>query len=179
MNPSSAKLIHSYGRYPDGHRLYRDIYFLELPRPMELPDDLKLPTPKFLGFSVWDSKGTSNGEVNLISRRLLDAGCVALSVFGEGCKEFHDIFDQEAIADSSENSDDDESVIMTTWHSDDSFDDALWYGLFTAFASANYYDQCGVTLVLSIGAHGYREDLRRALDDVEGFHDRMVEATPN
>jgi GNAT superfamily N-acetyltransferase len=67
---------------------------------------------------------------------------------------------------------------LTSSHAGESFDDALWYALFTAFPAEAYETTTCTTLIVSIAAPQYAHALHRVLGDPEAFSQRHLAAQP-
>jgi len=68
--------------------------------------------------------------------KLLRQGCVFACAWGRDCEKVHDAIDYAAIeADALAGSDD---VVLTTWHTDESLDETLYFAVFSAWAAASY-----------------------------------------
>ncbi|NNG27504.1 MAG: hypothetical protein HKM87_08255 [Ignavibacteriaceae bacterium] len=59
----------------------------------------------------------------------------------------------------------DDSVIMTTWHQDQTIKEALFYFLFNTAPTEKYYSDCKISLVLTIGDSNESENVRKYLED--------------
>lgn len=46
----------------------------------------------------------------------------------------------------------DETVIMTTWHDDESLEEALWFALNNAIPASAYPESCSVVIAVSMGS---------------------------
>jgi hypothetical protein len=145
----------------------RSVVLYSIDEPSELPSDLVSPSPLFLCFLAWDAAGVADTVARAVARTLLDAGAVYLCTFGSDCERVHDRADDEILRRSTEV--DESTCIPTTWHSDESLDDALWFFLFTASPSEAYAEHCRTALVLSVGDHGYLPAMVAALTDPAGF----------
>ncbi len=69
---------------------------------------------------MWDSEQESVGEISRVAEVLLGSGGVYFCTWGNGCERVHDII--EVDPDPA-----DDSVVMTTWHDDETLDEALWF----------------------------------------------------
>ena len=112
----------------------------------------------FVLFLAWDASGATDEEILAVARILLSKGLAYLVAWGPDCSRVHDIFDFACVEESSDPS---ESVVMTTWHDDESLASALWFFLFntvpdesyetttnTAFAAAVASTECAVSIRL-------------------------------
>ena len=97
----------------------REMYFLSVSELNEIPGDITLSSPNFVCLIVWDSRNATVKDISSIAEPLLDYGCSYICSWGPGSERIHDIIDEidsKRIVDigSSE-----ESVIMTTWHNEE------------------------------------------------------------
>ena len=121
----------------------RELFSLALPDFASMPDSIALPTHHFIAFLAVDAVGVDSAVLAEFSRRLLRCGCVSFCAWGLDCERVHDVFDGECF--------DLEPVIMTTWHTEDSLDEALWFFVSSAFPDDGYCDTSGSNLAISIG----------------------------
>ena len=147
----------------------RDLFSLALPDFQSLPDSVSLPSRHFIAFLAADSTGIDASALSEFSRRLLQAGCTYFCVWGADCERVHDIFDGECV--------DVEPVNMTTWHSKDSLDDALWFFVYSAFPDDGYGDTSRSGLAISIGRPDWDEHIRTRLADLDSFTKAAVDET--
>lgn len=126
-----------------------EVFALAIPSPAMLPSTLTLSSPEFTCLLAWDANEIESAVAIGIMERLLEMGCVYLCCWGQGCERCHDIMD-EVIAgkvDSQGRRQD----IVTTWHAEDSPDEALDFFLDLASPTECKPSQCGSALVLIIG----------------------------
>ena len=139
----------------------RDLLFLQASSPMSLTA-FRAPSRHFVSLLVWDSVEESVETVSRVGEQLLESGCAYLCAWGEGCERVHDIFD-EVFVGSNPNSAGD-SVVMTTWHAQESLAEALWFFLRSAFPDERYEDSCRSSVAIVVGADDERiAAVRRAL----------------
>ena len=113
--------------------------------------------------------GVDGAVLAEFSRRLLRAGCVYFCVWGEDCERVHDVFDGECL--------DIDPVIMTTWHSKESLDEALWFSVFNAFPDDGYWDTTRAELAISIGRPDWDEHIRTRLADLDALTRDVADQT--
>jgi hypothetical protein len=140
-----------------------------LPDFSAMPDSISLPTRHFVALLATDATGVNAAVLAEFSRRLLRAGCVYFCAWGPDCERVHDVFDGECF--------DVEPVIMTTWHAEDSLDEALWYFVSCAFPDDGYRDTTRTALAISIGRPDWHEQIRRRLADLESLARDVVNQT--
>lgn len=59
-----------------------------------------------------------------------------MSAWGIDCIEFHDAVDDADIERGDYDPDNDDSLVMTAWHSDEELVEVLWFGKFAASHAA-------------------------------------------
>lgn len=141
---------------------------LDLDTPDELPRHIDVGSKYFGTFIAWDAREATHDDIAALAKRLIDAGSVSFVCWGPDCERVHDIADE---CDSYRNND---SVIMTTWHRDESLDDAIWYFLNTMFAMAAFEDGFRSSLAIAIGSASWASSIRGALHDPRSFSARAL-----
>jgi len=139
----------------------RELFSLALPDLQSLPDSISLPSRHFIAFLAVDAAGIDAAVLSEFSRKLLRAGCVYFCAWGPDCERVHDTFDQECL--------DVEPHIITTWHSKDSLDDALWFFVFSTFPDDAYSDTSRSGLAISIGRPDWNDHICTRLADLDAF----------
>ena len=66
------------------------------------------------------------------------------------------------------------SVIMTTWHDQESLDEALWFFLNCAFPATDYEDSCRAELVVVIDNENWATQLKARLADQDALNRDVV-----
>ena len=100
-------------------RLFTLIQFDDL---LSMPDCLPDNQRHFVLFLALDATSIPDDLLSKLARNLLRNGLINLLAWGPDCERVHDLFDSQRDFDET-----DETVVMTTWHADDSLKDALWY----------------------------------------------------
>ncbi len=139
----------------------RGIYFISLPDFSSLPDSISLPHRHFVAFVAADARGVDAADLRKFSKKLFHAGSVFFCAWGPNCERVHDTFDEECYEV--------EPVIMTTWHSNNSLDEALWFLVNDARPDDGYADTTGSVLAISIGSPAWDEQICRRLTDIDGL----------
>jgi hypothetical protein len=73
---------------------------------------------------------------------------------------------EEDLVLSTLDEEDDGSVIMTTWHSDDTLLDALWFFVFNSFPDDKYFHACKAGVAISFGNPSWDDQIIRGLKDL-------------
>jgi hypothetical protein len=148
--------------------MQRNLFMLELANPNELPRRLDLGSKYFGTFIAWDARAATTDAIACFIKRLIDEGCVSFVCWGPDCERVHDI------ADDCDPFKRGESLIMTTWHADESLDDAVWYFLNTMFAVPEFESGFGSSLAVSVGSRSWASSIRAALHDPRSFSARIL-----
>ena len=147
----------------------RELFSVALPDFPSMPDSLSLPSRHFIAFLAADASGVDAAVLAEFSRKLLRAGCVYFCAWGADCERVHDVFDGECF--------DVEPVIMTTWHSQDSLDEALWFFVSNAYPDGGYWDTSRSGLAISIGSRDWDEHICKRLADLDSLTRDVVDET--
>jgi hypothetical protein len=96
---------------------------------LKWPESLRLRKKRFRLFIAADSRGSSTDAVSQFVSGALQQGMVYCCLWGPGCERFHDIVD-DVVAEDGRNEcrfvgPGPGDAIMTTWHSDESLEQAL------------------------------------------------------
>jgi hypothetical protein len=158
--------VHHIGRCEVAER---ELFSLALPDFPSMPDSLPLPSRHFIAFLAADAPEVDARVLAEFCRRLLQAGCVYFCAWGADCERVHDVFDGECL--------DVDPVTMTTWHSEDSLDEALWFFLRTAFPDDGYWDTTRSGLAISIGRPDWDAQIRTRLGDIDSLTKDVVDET--
>jgi hypothetical protein len=143
MSPASLELKAAEGP------LDRQLFALEVSASSEVLGATQAVTPHFAVFLAWDATSVATEEISRLATLLHIRGLAYLCAFGPDCERVHDIFDEvELELDGARPSD---SVIMTTWHNDESLEDALWFFVNSSFPDAVYAETCRTGIAVTIG----------------------------
>jgi hypothetical protein len=140
--------------------------------------EISLTTKYLTVLIVCDSDQISVDEISNFAEVLLDEGAVYVCVWGKGCERFHDIIDEieverEVFGKSCWNRN--KGQLMTTWHDDDSLDEALWFLLSCAWPLDDELESCS-TIVITIGNASWEKDIANRLEHMEKFCKEMADA---
>jgi hypothetical protein len=145
----------------------RELFILELSDGAMLPM-IHLSSPRFVCLA-WDAEKTSDKTLALVANWLLDAGAVYLCCWGRDCERVHDAIDD---ADINKNPSC-EPVVMTTWHSKEPLDEAIYFALNIAWPDGEYAEGCGCVLAVCVANHEMAETVRAAFADPRRFSNRL------
>jgi len=153
----------------------RDVYYLRA-RTLGSITGPEFPGRYFTLFIAADFSVFNVDELNNFAKKMLDAGVVYVCTWGNDCERMHDIFDEIIVEREKDKGYG--SCIMTTWHSKDTVDEALWFALNSAFPDDEYTDACRSILVLAVGDEA-GEMVRTRLLDVQKFNRDILNDSSN
>lgn len=118
-----------------------------------------------------DANMISVDIIAAIAEQYIDAGLIYVCVWGPDCERVHDIFDEVHVGDGSV-----EPVItlMSTWHSDASLEEAIWYFLESARPLDTQLDDTSY-VAIAVGETAWEQTIEKALSDIPTFSDRILE----
>ncbi len=100
-------------------------------------DDLRLgpgslPSPHFSCLLVCDARSWSDEIILAAADHLLDRGLAYFCAWGPDCERVHDLVDDAILRSEVDgpnylHGDDERYPVLTTWHSEETLDEALWY----------------------------------------------------
>jgi len=135
---------------------------------------MELPTKYFVCLLAADFSNVSVTRISDVALTLVSVGCCYFLCWGPGCERAHDIIDETLAAANLDVIDD--SVIMTTWHDDETLDEALFFLLTCAMPDDKYFEMTGASVAVSVGNEKVLAQIRTALEDPRGFVRKVVDA---
>lgn len=134
------------------------------------PSTIPVSRP-FVAFTALDTRAASPSLLGAFAVALLEQGCEYACCWGDDCSRLHDIFDEVAVQREIEGPPIDtiDDVVMTTWHENDSLDEALWFAINCAFLA--HHD---LTAVVCIAAPRYATAIRARLEDPDQLNEDVV-----
>jgi hypothetical protein len=139
-----------------------------VPRIEEWPEQLDELNPHFVLFLALDATDLDDELIGQLARKLLAQGVAYVCAWGPGCDRVHDIVDDELAAQGLV--DDEVMLVTTTWHADDTLDEALWFALFAACPKEELIETGGAVLALVVGREDWAEHVRQRFSDPGGLH---------
>ncbi|WP_309602499.1 hypothetical protein [Sphingomonas sp.] len=91
--------------------------------------ELSHPNP-FKAIVVLETESSGEWQ-EIVSQRLVTAGCRYMMAWGKECEEFHDIVDKTSLGRHNYDVPA-ENFIMTTWQNNESLENVFWYSQFCA-----------------------------------------------
>jgi hypothetical protein len=118
-----------------------------------------LPTSPYFGlFLAADAREVKALDIGRLAQALVPRGLAYLCAWGPDCERVHDCFDEvlnESVLEPTE-----DNVVMTTWHDDESLEEALWYFMNSAFATKAYATTCRDWVIAVVGNQGWEDTIR-------------------
>jgi hypothetical protein len=103
------------------------------------------------------------------ARAALTNGMVYLCAWGAGCERFHDLVDEIVVADDIGErlyaGPKDQDTIMTTWHENETLEEALDFFVRWSLPTEGFEPESGHWLAMSAGDPGWITTIRRRLDE--------------
>ena len=96
----------------------------------EAPSCIPSDCEHFSLFLAIDAREFSDAAISKLAKSLLDRGLVHLDAWGREFERVHDLFDLQR--DPSET---DETVVMTSWHTDESLEESLWEFVYLGYVT--------------------------------------------
>lgn len=139
-----------------------------VPRVEDWPERLDELRAPFVLFLALDATDVGDELIGQLARKALAQGVTYVCAWGPGCERVHDAFDDELAAQGLVEEED--ALVTTTWHADDTLDEALWFGLFAACPKDELLETGGSVLALVVGREDWAEHVRHRLSDPGGLH---------
>jgi hypothetical protein len=121
-------------------------------------------TANFGLFVAMDASPVADDCILQGAKKLLSKGLAYLCTWGPDCERVHDLFDAAALDINSKLSGND--VIMTTWHSDESMEKALWYFVHAAVATERFEKTCKDWIIAPISKPEWGQLIRSKIAQV-------------
>jgi hypothetical protein len=155
-----------------------EVFSLHAASLTEASAELVLTTKYLTALIVCDSDQFSVDEISNFAKALLEKGAVYLCFWGKGCERFHDMVDEvevemETLGKSCPARHD--GTLMTTWHNDESLDQALWFLLSCAWPLDNEIESCS-TVDITIGNESWANSVASRLGNMEQFRKEISDA---
>jgi hypothetical protein len=146
-------------RLADGDLLPEKVVYLCPSDTIENLADETTPSAANFGLLVaMNAQHVTDESILKGAKKLLSKGLACLCAWGPDCKRVHDLFDVAAreINDKPSAS----NVIMTTSHSDESIQEALWYFLHCDYVTEKFEKTCNDWIIAPISNSGWEQLIR-------------------
>ena len=152
----------------------RRLYLAQLARLEDWPTQVEEPARPFVVFTAFDATSLTDDELISFARLLLEQGCVYACSGGARRRARARRLLITLRSPPSEQASPyvaEDDVVMTTWHDDESLDDALWFAVFSAYPA---YGE--LTGVLAISGQTWAGEIESRFGDAEQWNERLLEA---
>jgi hypothetical protein len=139
----------------------RGLFSLYLADFGSMPGSILLPSAHFVAFLAADPAGVDPKIIADFAKKLLGSGCVFFCTWGPDCERVHDIFDEKCYEN--------EPVILTTWYSQDTLDEALRFFVFNTWPADEYQATCRSALAISVGQLEWYKQIRKRFADPDAL----------
>lgn len=134
--------------------------------------DLALAIPavegQFVLFLACDGTNLPDEELRAFSVAMLERGIAYLVAWGPDCSRVHYRFDLAEVDRDIDLGLEGPSV-MTSWHEDESLEEAFYFFLFNAWPDEAFEDTCNTAIAAAVGNAPWSSRLRQMFSDVAGL----------
>jgi low affinity Fe/Cu permease len=145
---------------------------IQLPE-LKWPTSNPLPAGRFRLFVAADISDVSVHAISEFASAALSQGMVYFSAWGRDCERLHDIIDEVIVEDEigehrfvGPTAND---VVMTTWHEDETLEEALDFFTTSAIPTNGFAVNSSFRLVICIGNPDWAETATRVLKSTASF----------
>lgn len=159
-------MVHEIEKCAFDDVMNRQLFTLELSAPSEITT-VDVGSPHFCCMIAWDASQGTVEEVSALIDPLIKAGCVYFVCWGPSCEWVHDVIDESVV--------DVEDLIVTTWHSQESLEEALWYFLNVTWPGEEFEETCKASVGVTIGSTDWASEVKIALSDPRAFSEMVLD----
>ena len=131
------------------------------------PSDLQISGPYFRLFVAADTSKVSTTQISQFAQGALASGMVYCCCWGPGCEKLHDIIDEVIVAEELKGKPiprpSPNDTVMTTWHDNESLQEAVEFFLVSAVPTAGYGVNSCSAVAMSVSNSGWGETIRETL----------------
>ena len=124
--------------------------------------DINILARRFVLVVAADTSECAGPDLVAAAAALLRAGASYVCCWGPDCKRLHDCFDEADIDVNLDSTD--ERFLMTTWHSDEPLEEALWFAAHVTLPASAYATDTQALVAISIGSPEWAEQMAAYLD---------------
>jgi hypothetical protein len=117
----------------------------------------------------------SDDHILQLGARLVNEGMVYFCSWGSDCQRAHDLVNK--VFEEKEHQGED-IYWITTWHDDESIEDALWFLLNVAMVPDRYWNNCSTVAAVLANEEWY-DKIDMDLNHLSEFNERMVDENNN
>jgi hypothetical protein len=149
----------------------RDLFAIDLPGLDDALPELRMPSRHFVCLLAADFCQATDAQISRLAVHLVNAGACYFLCWGPDCERAHDLVDDVLLA--HEPCATEASVILTTWHTEDSLDDVLHYFLTTCWPAEAYFESARSSLAVTVHDETLARQVRAAFADPREFVARV------
>ena len=159
--------------YKDEAPYDRRVFSLSIPNLASFPPTLVLPSPNFVLLLACDARLIETSAIATFASSMIDQGVAYLCAWGPDCERVHDIFDEVHVMREIDEKRQYPHV-MTTWHKDESLDEALWCMLNSAYPDEVLAETCRVDLAVSVANDQWAAHIQRRLSNMSQLNEDVL-----
>jgi len=150
----------------------RELYSLAAGTALDLAANIEIsPGHHFVLFLAWDARTVPDDTVIEVARDLVRKGLAYIVAWGPDCERVHDLFDLVDMAENPEStSASPDTVIMSTWHDDETMEEALWFALFNAWPAVPYDETCSAAIAATVANSSWADSIHKYLGDLPSLN---------
>lgn len=126
----------------------------------DIPRALGSCSPHFILLLAIDASSIEDDRIRKLANALISRGLAGVSVWGPDCSRVHDLFDEARDPEET-----DERVVVTTWHDNESIEDAVCFFDLCAYPSDDFERDCRDWVAIAVGNKRWEEQICKALND--------------
>lgn len=134
-------------------------------------NEIEFPSEGVVLFLAADFSEISGSELVELAMLQISKGVHYICCWGSNCELGHDCFDQANVKLQIDKNF--ERHVMSTWHADESLEEALWFCIFNATPDDAFWETCS-TLIVGVGNAVTANALQALLDDIDGLNEIIV-----
>lgn len=140
----------------------KNISTVTLKRPFDV-SSINVQTP--YACLVYSTEDVTKEEMEKISSWILSSGCRYAVCAGMDCSEWHDAIDWAYIASDPNYSPPESRFIMTSWHTNDTLEEIVWFWLTLTNYDDNIFENY---LLLIVGEEeGLEERIKKVASEID------------
>ncbi len=139
----------------------RQVLFCSASSLGSLPAALSPLSRPFVLFIAADASSVTEQTVLLVAEKLLSQGMIYACVWGQDCERVHDLLDAASVQRNPSVSN--ANVVMTTWHAEETIEEAVWFFLNCAWPAAAYEQTCDSWVAAVIGNAEWEKSVKEEI----------------
>ena len=133
--------------------------------------EIQFPSEFIVLFLCADFSEIEGSKMIEVAKQLILKGVHYVCCWGKECEFAHDCFDEANVY--LEIDDGFKRHVMSTWHSNESIDEALWFSIFNAIPEDEYLSKCS-TYAVGVGEFISSNILIGLCNNIEDLNERII-----